>query len=124
MADGRVQLVVNDDGSLGYKLDGADTVYPFKGAPIVISGTIYGTNNSQGGNVSGEGYASFKLPKNTKVEFTVVKGSWSFKANKNAISTGFVTTADETTIEMHGTVSNGARPTPMATYILTFNYSD
>ncbi len=30
LADGRVQLVVNDDNSLGYKLDGADTVYPFK----------------------------------------------------------------------------------------------
>ena len=30
MGDGRVQLVVNNDGSLGYKLDGADTVYPFK----------------------------------------------------------------------------------------------
>ena len=30
LADGRVQLVINDDGSLGYKLDGADTVYPFK----------------------------------------------------------------------------------------------
>lgn len=30
LGDGRVQLVVNNDGSLGYKLDGADTVYPFK----------------------------------------------------------------------------------------------
>lgn len=29
LADGRVQLVVNDDNSLGYKLDGADTVFPF-----------------------------------------------------------------------------------------------
>lgn len=30
LADGRVELVVNDDNTLGYKLDGADTVYPFK----------------------------------------------------------------------------------------------
>lgn len=35
LGDGRIQLVVNEDNSLGYKLDGADTVYPFS-----ISGNI------------------------------------------------------------------------------------
>ena len=30
MGGGRVEPVVNDDNTLGYKLDGADTVYPFK----------------------------------------------------------------------------------------------
>lgn len=29
LAHGRVELVVNEDGTLGYKLDGADTVIPF-----------------------------------------------------------------------------------------------
>lgn len=29
LAQGRVQLVVQSDGTLGYKLDGADTVHPF-----------------------------------------------------------------------------------------------
>lgn len=31
MGDGRIELVVNDDNTLGYKLDGADTVFPFSG---------------------------------------------------------------------------------------------
>lgn len=35
LGDGRIQLVVNEDSSLGYKLDGADTVHPFS-----ISGNI------------------------------------------------------------------------------------
>lgn len=29
LAHGRIELVVNEDGTLGYKLDGADTVTPF-----------------------------------------------------------------------------------------------
>ena len=29
LAQGRVQLVIQSDGTLGYKLDGADTVHPF-----------------------------------------------------------------------------------------------
>lgn len=35
MGGGRIQLVVNEDGSLGYKLDGADTVYPFKNVSTI-----------------------------------------------------------------------------------------
>ena len=37
LAQGRVQLVVNDDGTLGYRLDGADAVIPFrKATPITM----------------------------------------------------------------------------------------
>lgn len=35
LGGGRIQLVVNEDGSLGYKLDGADTVYPFKNVSTI-----------------------------------------------------------------------------------------
>lgn len=53
LANGRVELVITDNAKLGYKLDGADTVYPFKrgdfilklqaGVSLVASGTNAGT---------------------------------------------------------------------------------
>lgn len=88
---------------------------------IIISGTIYGTNNSAGGYVSATGYASFKLPKNTKIEFTVVRGSWSFKADGAAISTGFITTNDATVIEMTGSIPSGGSPRPEVKYLFSLN---
>lgn len=41
LANGRIELVVNNDNILGYKLDGADRVFPFSGAKkVTIAGTI------------------------------------------------------------------------------------
>ena len=45
LAQGRVQLVIQSDGTLGYKLDGADTVHPFHSKlTIPTMGGGIGTN--------------------------------------------------------------------------------
>ncbi len=90
---------------------------------ISINGVIYGTNNSSGGYISATGYASFILPKNTKVEFTAMSGLWELKANNSNITSGYITSSDNTSVVMTGTISSGSHPTPKASYILTFNYS-
>lgn len=45
---GGLEFVVNEDGSIGYKKDGADTVYPFSSSlPYLInSASKYGTGNN------------------------------------------------------------------------------
>lgn len=44
LADGRIQLVVNEDNSLGYKLDGADTVIPFSSSGKKFKVGSYNSN--------------------------------------------------------------------------------
>lgn len=65
LANGRIEFIVNDDGSLGYKLDGADTVYPFNNvSKILYSGlstnyNISMTGKAASGNVTSPlGYGS------------------------------------------------------------------
>ncbi len=50
LAHGRVELVVNEDGTLGYKLDGADTVIPFSNGTyrLTLGGTLSLHNSSAG----------------------------------------------------------------------------
>lgn len=43
LAHGRIELVVQSDGTLGYKLDGADTVIPFKSKPQIV---LIGSGNT------------------------------------------------------------------------------
>ena len=43
LAHGRIELVVQSDGTLGYKLDGADTVIPFKSKPQIL---LIGSGNT------------------------------------------------------------------------------
>ena len=128
-ATGSIKIPVagyyNTDSTLTFDLtDNNNSYYATGSEQITISGTVYGTNNSAGGYVSATGYASFLLPKNTKVDFTVVRGSWSFKANGTDISTGFITTNNTTTVEMTGTIPSGAAPRPEAKYTFTLNYSN
>lgn len=65
LANGRIEFIVNDDGSLGYKLDGADTVHPFNNInKILYSGlsttyNIHMNGKTDSGNVtSPQGYGS------------------------------------------------------------------
>lgn len=60
--------------SLFIKSKTNNAYYNFYAEKIIISETVYGTNNSEG-DVSAIGYSSFKLPKNTKIEFTIVRES-------------------------------------------------
>ena len=50
LAHGRVELVVNEDGTLGYKLDGADTVTPFSSGTyrVTLGGTLSLHNSAVG----------------------------------------------------------------------------
>lgn len=73
LANGRVEIVVNDDKSLGYKLDGADTVFPFY---KTISFTInWNIQIKVDGSPFDHKYGSIRL-KVTKNSVTVVSGSW------------------------------------------------
>lgn len=94
LANGRVQLVVNENGSLGYKLDGADTVFPFSnGLNAIITVRSVNTVYSS----TGEKYYDTLLDtqftiKNGKVESTKVitnigtsVGGWSIKPNYSSI---------------------------------------
>ena len=49
LASGRVELVVTEAGELCYKLDGADTVYPFRRTDIVME-YMYANGYGQAGN--------------------------------------------------------------------------
>lgn len=94
LANGRVQLVVNENGSLGYKLDGADTVFPFSnGLNAIITVRSVNTVYSS----TGEKYYDTLLDtqftiKNGKVESTKVitnngasVGGWSIKPTYSTI---------------------------------------
>ena len=50
LAHGRIELVVNEDGTLGYKLDGADTVIPFSSGTyrVTLGGTLSLHNSAVG----------------------------------------------------------------------------
>lgn len=94
MANGRVQLVVNDDSSLGYRLDGADTVYPFSnGLNAIITVRSVSTVYSSAGNKYGDTLLDTQFTiKNGKVESTKVitnegtsAGGWSIKPNYSSI---------------------------------------
>lgn len=94
LANGRVQLVVNENGSLGYKLDGADTVFPFSNGLNAIV-TVRSVNTVY--SSTGEKYYDTLLDtqftiKNGKVESTKVitnigtsVGGWSIKPNYSSI---------------------------------------
>lgn len=94
LANGRVQLVVNDDSSLGYRLDGADTVYPFSnGLNAIITVRSVSTVYSSAGNKYGDALLDTQFTiKNGKVESTKVitnegtsAGGWSIKPNYSTI---------------------------------------
>ena len=94
LANGRVQLVVNDDSSLGYRLDGADTVYPFSnGLNAIITVRSVSTVYSSAGNKYGDTLLDTQFTiKNGKVESTKVitnegtsAGGWSIKPNYSSI---------------------------------------
>ena len=94
LANGRVQLVVNEDGSLGYKLDGADTVYPFSnGLNAIITVRSVNTVYSSAGEKYGDTLLDTQFTiKNGKVESTKVivnnetsVGGWSIKPNYSSI---------------------------------------
>lgn len=52
LAHGRVEIVANDDGTLGYRLDGADTVHPFKSTvKLTTTLVLVCTNNYNFGDV-------------------------------------------------------------------------
>lgn len=94
LANGRVQLVVNDDSSLGYRLDGADTVYPFSnGLNAIITVRSVSTVYSSAGNKYDDTLLDTQFTiKNGKVESTKVitnegtsAGGWSIKPNYSSI---------------------------------------
>lgn len=94
LANGRVQLVVNDDSSLGYRLDGADTVYPFSnGLNAIITVRSVSTVYSSAGDKYGDTLLDTQFTiKNGKVESTKVitnegtsAGGWSIKPNYSTI---------------------------------------
>lgn len=94
LANGRVQLVVNEDGSLGYKLDGADTVYPFSnGLNAIITVRSVSAVYSSAGNKHGDTLLDTQFTiKNGKVESTKVitnagtsAGGWSIKPEYSSI---------------------------------------
>lgn len=94
LANGRVQLVVNDDSSLGYKLDGADTVYPFSnGLNAIITVRSVSAVYSSVGNKHGDTLLDTQFTiKNGKVESTKVitnegtsAGGWSIKPEYSSI---------------------------------------
>lgn len=94
LANGRVQLVINDDGSLGYKLDGADTVYPFSnGLNAIITVRSVSSVYSSAGNKHGDTLLDTQFTiKNGKVESTKVitnagtsAGGWSIKPEYSSI---------------------------------------
>lgn len=94
LGGGRIQLVVNEDGSLGYKLDGADTVYPFSnGLNAIITVRSVSSVYSSAGNKHGDTLLDTQFTiKNGKVESTKVitnvetnAGGWSIKPNYSSI---------------------------------------
>ena len=67
LAQGRVELVVNNDNSLGYKLDGADAVHPFT---KMLTGTFH--INSAGSYFSINGLKAYKKLSVSANSFTQV----------------------------------------------------
>lgn len=110
-----IKTYVGTDGKL-HSVDatGANPVIPFK-STFTVSGTIYISNNSQGGAIYSYSNGNFVIPKNTKI--TVSGGSWSF--NESAISSGYQTTTDGT---LSYSFSTGTGITPRASISYTFEF--
>lgn len=109
------------DGVFGWNENaerGADSFHPFKsgGGGLVLQGTAFASNNSAGGNIYATGHVEFALPKGTKVEFT----AWNWYANGTKITTGFVTTEEETTVYGEANSATGVRPKTKTNYTITF----
>lgn len=69
LGGGRIQLVVNEDGSLGYKLDGADTVYPFKSGNFKLVIII---------RVVGRNYAGVQATKDDTITIQCIDGDITY----------------------------------------------
>ena len=84
--------MVNEDGSLGYKLDGADTVYPFKSdinATIAFNLTTWGQVNYDGDVISSSQTARITMTiKNGKISLnrTSVSSTNSNTSKSNGTS--------------------------------------
>lgn len=64
--------MVNEDGTLGYKLDGADTVFPFSGTYRITLGGTLSLHNSAAGyayNTGINAYADVTI-KGNKISYT------------------------------------------------------
>lgn len=69
--------MVNEDGTLGYKLDGADTVYPFSGTYRITLGGTLSLHNSSAGyayNTAINAYADVTIRGN-KISYTSFSAS-------------------------------------------------
>lgn len=86
--------MVNEDGSLGYKLDGADTVFPFSnGLNAIITVRSVSTAYSSAGEKYGDTLLDTQFTiKNGKIVSTKVitnmgasVGGWSIKPNYSTI---------------------------------------
>ncbi len=92
LANGRVELVVNNDESLGYRLDGADTVHPFKTKHDIILGLSWGT---LGGNMQQLAYTSVKAPCNGTLSYTFQQSAIQAYAKKNGVTFASLATYSE-----------------------------
>lgn len=103
----RIQLVIQDDGTLGWKKDGADTVIPFKGkvkeiiknpnwlwsgGPAILDGVKAGDNVAVfvcGAVDEGRGASFSPAPNLFAINHTGMIGIWN-KISSNRISIEYV----------------------------------
>lgn len=94
LANGRVEIIANDDTSLGYKLDGADTVYPFT---KTLTGTF--KINSAGSYVSISGLKAYKKLSVSASSFTQV-GTTNLVISGDGTSLGVINTVTTKTFDI------------------------
>lgn len=121
LANGRVEIVVNSDKSLGFKLDGADTVFPFRRKPVTVA-TIDGWHIYTNGNRQSKTFdVDAQIPyyktltaddffiTTTKLSGGTTDGVITFSKSYNA-NTGVLTiSADTTKNAWWGTVGSNDR---------------